>query len=129
MDTVGEFITRIRNAGMAKHEKIDIPASKIRVGIANVLKDRGLIRDFRVVKDSRQGLMRVYLKYDRAGKHVITKIFRVSRPGIRRYCQSSEIPVVRSGFGMAVMSTNLGILSGEQAAEKKVGGEILFKVW
>ncbi len=129
MDTIGEFLTRIRNAGMAKHEKVDMPASKMRQGIARVLKQRGFIRDFRVVKDSKQGVMRVYLKYGKNGEHAITKMYRVSRPGIRRYFKVDEIPQVRSGFGVAILSTNQGILSGEEAADKKVGGELLCKMW
>ena len=129
MDTVGEFLTRIRNAGSAKHDKVDVPSSNLRVGIANVLKDKGFIRDFRVVKDSKQGMMRVYLRYNDSGDHAITKVFRVSRPGLRKYCQAGDVPKVRNGFGIAIMSTNGGVMSGDEAAEKNVGGEILCKIW
>lgn len=129
MDTVADFLTRIRNAGMAKHEKVDIPSSNLREGIANILQSEGYIRSFKVAKDGKQGLMRVYLKYTKGGRHAINKIHRLSSPGKRRYVKSSDIPQVRSGFGLAVLSTNRGILSGEQAAKENVGGEILFQVW
>lgn len=129
MDKIAEFATRIRNASQAKHEKVDIPASKIRQGIAEVLKSEGLIRNFKVVRDGRQGMMRVYLKYTEGGEPLITDIQRVSRSGRRAYVPVTKIPKVRSGFGITVLSTNMGILSGREAQEKKVGGELLLKVW
>ena len=129
MDTIGNFITRIRNAGMAKHEKLDVPNSNVRVGIAKVLKDAGYIRSYKVAKDGKQGVMRVYLRYDQGGTHSIKKIHRVSKPGKRIYVSVGEIPQVRSGFGLAILSTNKGVLSGEEAAQQKVGGELLCKIW
>ena len=129
MDTIGDFLTRIRNAGMARHEKVDVPCSNLRQGLAKVLQERGYIRDFKVAKDGKQGLMRVYLKYTAGGDHVIKKMHRVSKPGKRIYVRSNDIPQVRSGYGMAVLSTNRGIVSGEDAAAQKLGGELLCKVW
>ena len=129
MDTVADFITCIRNAGQAHHEKLDVPSSGVRQGVAEVLRERGYIRSFKVVPDGRQGMMRVYLRYDSKGRHMISKIQRLSRPGLRKYVGFNDIPQVRSGFGLAVLSTNKGILSGEQAREHKVGGELLFQVW
>lgn len=129
MDTIGDFLTRIRNAGMAGHEKVDVPSSKMRQGLAAVLQERGYIRDFKVAKDGKQGLMRVYLKYTAEGEHVINKLSRVSTPGKRIYVKSKEIPSVRSGYGLAILSTNRGVVSGESAAEQKLGGELLCKVW
>ena len=129
MDTIADFITRIRNAGMAKHEKVDIPASKVRVGIANVLRDAGFIKNFKVVKDGKQGVMRVYLRYTDDGHHAITEIDRKSRPGRRLYVQKGQIPNVRSGFGIAVVSTSQGMLSGAQAQEKNLGGELICTVY
>lgn len=129
MDTVGDFITRIRNAGHAKHEKVDIPSSNLRVGIASALKDAGYIRTFKVARDGKQGVMRVYLKYNTEGTHIINRIHRISRPGRRRYVKASDVPKVRSGYGVAVLSTNRGIMSGEQAVKENVGGEILLQVW
>lgn len=129
MDTVGDFLTRVRNAGMAKHDKVDVPCSNLRIGIAKILKENGYIRSFKVAKDNKQGMMRVYLRYNSKGDHVIGKIHRVSRPGKRQYVSADSIPAVRSGFGLAVLSTNKGILSSEEASKQNVGGEVLFKVW
>jgi small subunit ribosomal protein S8 len=129
MDTIGEFLTRIRNAGLAKHEKVDVPASKLRVGIANVLRDSGYIRNFKVVKDGKQGIMRVYLQYSDDGRHAITAIDRASRPGRRLYVQCEKIPNVRSGFGMAILSTSKGVMGSKEALEKKIGGELICTIW
>lgn len=129
MDTVGQFLTRIRNAGAAKHEKVDVPASKLRQGIAEILAQQGLIRSYKVARDSKQGIMRVYLKYTDSGDHVISAISRVSRPGRRVYVQAQEIPVVRSGLGITILSTSKGLMSGKEAQAKNVGGELLCKVW
>ena len=129
MDSVADFLTRIRNAGLAKHEKVDVPSSNLRVGIAQTLEQSGYIRSFRVARDNKQGLMRVYLRYNEKGEHVIKKLQRVSTPGRRKYVRSTEIPKVRSGFGLAVLSTSKGVLTGEAATEKKIGGEWLFQVW
>lgn len=129
MDTIAQFLTVIRNAGTAKHEKVDIPASKGRAGIAQILANTGYIRSFKVAKDSKQGIMRVYLKYDEDGNHVISAIDKVSTPGRRVYVKSDKIPKVRSGLGMCVISTSKGIMSGKQAADNKLGGELLCTIW
>ncbi len=129
MDTIGDFLTRIRNAGTARHEKVDVPSSNLRVGIAKILQEKGYIKAFRVAKDGKQGLMRVYLKYTTDGKPFINKLSRMSTPGRRTYVKASHIPKIRSGYGMAILSTNKGIVSGDQAAEMNVGGEILLKIW
>jgi small subunit ribosomal protein S8 len=129
MDTIAEFLTRVRNAGAAKHEKVDMPSSKLRVGLAEILANHGLIRSFKVAKDSKQGVMRVYLKYDEKGNHAISAITRVSRPGRRVYIKSTEIPVVRSGLGMSIVSTSQGLMSGSEAQKKNLGGELLCKLW
>ena len=129
MDTLGDFLTRIRNAGLANHEKVDVPSSNVRVGLAQALQDNGYIRSFKVAKDGRQGVMRVYLKYLSTGKHAIDHISRVSTPGKRVYMGATEIPKVRSGFGLVLLSTNKGILSGNDAAKLNVGGEVLCKIW
>jgi small subunit ribosomal protein S8 len=129
MDTVSEFLTRIRNAGLAKHEKVDVPCSNMRVGIANILQKNGYIRTFKVVRDNKQGMMRVYLRYNSKGEPVIRNLERVSSPGLRRYVGSKEIPNVRNGFGMTVLSTSKGIMSGDEAREQNLGGELLFQLW
>jgi len=129
MDTVAQFLTRVRNAGVARHEKVDVPSSKFRVGIAEILANKGFIRSYKVAKDSKQGVMRVYLRYDEAGIHAITAIQRVSRPGRRVYVKSDEIPTVRSGLGMTILSTSQGLMSGDEAQKSNLGGELICKVW
>lgn len=129
MDTIAEFLTRIRNAGTARHEKVDVPASKVREGIAEILVNNGLIRSYKVAKDSKQGIMRLYLKYNESGEHAINKIDRISRPGRRLYVKSNEIPVIRSGLGMTIISTSQGLMSGKDAQKKSLGGELICKIW
>ena len=129
MDTIGEFLTRIRNAGLAKHEKVDIPSSNIRVGLATVLRDSGYIKSFKVVKDGKQGMMRIYLSYGDDGRHAITDISRASRPGRRLYVRCEKIPNVRSGYGMSILSTSKGMMSSKDATEKKLGGELICTIW
>lgn len=129
MDTIADFITRIRNAGLAKHENVDIPCSNLRVGIANVLKESGYIRSFKVVRDGKQGIMRLYLRYREDGQHAITSIERRSRPGRRYYVPTERIPNVRSGYGVAVLSTSKGVMSGADATSKNVGGELICTIW
>ncbi len=129
MDTIGEFLTRVRNAGLARHEKVDVPNSKMRVGIAAVLKEGGYIRDFKVVKDGKQGMMRIYLRYLDDGRHAITTVERSSRPGRRLYVTCDSVPNVRSGFGISVLSTSKGIMSGKKAIENRIGGELVCTLW
>ncbi|PIT99732.1 MAG: 30S ribosomal protein S8 [Bdellovibrionales bacterium CG10_big_fil_rev_8_21_14_0_10_45_34] len=129
MDTISEFLTRVRNAQAAGHPKVDIPSSNMRSSIAHILKAEGFIRDFKVAKDGRQGMMRVYLKFAASGRPVINSLKRVSRPGRRVYVKSDEIPKVQSGFGVTVLSTNKGLVTGAQAEKEKLGGELLFKVY
>lgn len=125
MDTIGEFLTRIRNAGLAKHDKVDVPNSKVREGIATVLRETGYVRNFKVVKDGKQGMMRLYLEYREDGRPAITEINRASRPGRRLYVTCEKIPNVRSGYGMSVISTSKGIMGSKEAKEKGLGGELL----
>jgi small subunit ribosomal protein S8 len=129
MDTIAEFLTRIRNAGFAKHEKVDVPSSGMRLGMASVLQKNGYIRGFKVARDNRQGMMRVYLRYNEKGEHMIKNLQRISTPGLRKYIAVDEIPKVRNGFGTAVLSTSKGIMSGEEATKSNLGGEFLFQVW
>lgn len=129
MDPIADLLTRIRNASAARHEKVDVPYSQMKEGIVEVMKRNGLIKNFRVVKDNKQGMMRVYLKYDTLGKPVLGHLKRVSRPGLRTYVNVDSIPVVRTGFGFSILSTNQGILSSDEAREKRVGGELLCSVW
>lgn len=129
MDTIGDFLTRIRNAGLARHEKVDVPNSNMRMGIAKILQENGYIRSFKVARDGKQGIMRVYLKYNDKGKHVIGTVKRISRPGCRRYMKVTDIKPVRSGYGMSILSTNKGIMSDIDARRELVGGEIICEIW
>ncbi len=129
MDTIGDFITRIRNAQSAHHEKMDVPSSNMRKAIVQVLKEEGYVRDFKVVRDGRQGMMRVYLKYTVEGEPLIHSLKRVSCPGRRKYVNKDQLPKVRSGYGLAILSTNKGVMSAKKAATEGVGGEYLVTVW
>ncbi|MEY4617170.1 MAG: hypothetical protein RJB66_2130 [Pseudomonadota bacterium] len=129
MDTVGEFLTRIRNAGASGHEKLDVPSSKMREGLAKILAEEGMIRSFKVAKDSKQGIMRVYLKYNDNGEHAISDVVRASRPGRRFYVKGDKIPAVRSGLGFCILSTSKGLMSSRTAQKENIGGELVCKVW
>ncbi len=128
-DPIADFLTRIRNAMMAKHKRVDIPASKIKREIAKILKDEGYIRDYLNIDDGLQGLIRVFLKYDNDGVPVITGLKRVSTPGLRHYVGYRDIPRVRNGLGIAIISTPKGVLTGQRAKAEQVGGELLVYVW
>lgn len=126
---ISDFITRIRNAQMAHHSKVDLPSSNVRKAIAHVLKENGFIRDFRVAEDSKQGVLRIYLKYTEQQKPVINVIRLVSKPGLRKYVGVENIPHVRSGYGLSILSTSKGVISGEAARKQNIGGEVLIQVW
>lgn len=129
MDTVSDFLTRLRNAVSAGHDKVDLPSSSIKKNIADVLKRTGYVSDYKIVKDDKQGVMRVYLASDDKGRAKINVLKKVSRPSRRVYINVDKIPSVRSGFGIAVLSTNKGILSGQEAKSQNLGGELLCLVW
>ena len=129
MDTIGDFLTRIRNGAAANHEKVDVPNSKMRMGIAEVLQKSSYISNYKVVKDGKQGMMRVYLKYNESGQPAFLKMRRVSRPGLRQYVRADKIPNIRAGYGMAIMSTSKGVMSGGEAKKQNLGGEILCMIW
>ena len=129
MDTVGDFCTCIRNAAVAGHEKVDVPGSRIRQAIAEKLKKYHYIRGYQVVEDGRQGVMRIYLKYDAKRNSAIRDIQRVSRLSCRYYVKADQISNVQTGFGVAILSTNKGVLSGKEAKAANTGGEVLCQVW
>ena len=129
MDTIGDFCTCIRNAILAGKEKVDFPSSNMRKNIAEKLEQYGYIRGYRIVNDGKQGVMRIYLKYDERQTSAIQSIQRVSRPSCRRYIKADQIQDVRSGYGLTIISTNQGVLSGREARKQKVGGELLCEVW
>ena len=129
MDTIGDFLSIIRNAVSAGKEKADMPSSNIRKNLAAKLEQYGYIRGFRVVDDGKQGMMRVYLKYDEKNRSAIQAIKRVSKPSCRRYIKASQIKDIRSGYGLTIISANEGILSGQEARKSNSGGEVLCEVW
>ena len=130
-DTIADFITCIRNASSAKKEKLEAPSSAMRKSICEILKREGFIRDYRIIKDDRQGGIRVYLKYskDREQHPAIINLKRISKPGLRVYKKSDEIPTVLGGRGIAIVSTSKGLLSDSECREHKLGGELLCYVW
>jgi len=127
-DPVADMLTRIRNALTARHEVVNVRASKICEGICRVLKEEGYIEDYKRIDDDRQGMLRVYLKYGPMGEEVVTEVKRVSKPGRRVYCGASKLPRPMNGLGIAVVSTSGGVLSDRQCREKKLGGEVLCTV-
>jgi small subunit ribosomal protein S8 len=128
-DPIADMLTRIRNGSKAKLEKVDIPSSKLKLEIAKILKDEGYIKNLKMVKDRRQGVIRVYLKYTDDELPVIQGLKRVSRPGCRVYAGNDSIPKVMAGLGVAILSTPKGIQTGKQAKKDNVGGEVLCHVW
>jgi len=128
-DPIADMLTRIRNANRALLERVDIPASRFKVEIAKTLKAEGFIRAFKLIDDNKQGVLRVYLKFGPGNERVILGLRRVSRPGLRVYRKSRQIPSVVSGVGVAIVSTPQGIMSGKQARERSLGGEVLCYVW
>jgi small subunit ribosomal protein S8 len=128
-DPIADMLTRIRNGSKAKLEKVDIPSSKLKLEIAKILKDEGYIKNLKMVKDRRQGVIRVYLKYTDEEAPVIQGIKRVSKPGCRVYAGNDAIPKVLAGLGVAILSTPKGIQTGKQAKKDNVGGEVLCHVW
>jgi small subunit ribosomal protein S8 len=128
-DPIADLLTRIRNASRAEHEKVDIPSSKLKVRVAEVLKDEGFIKNFRVLDDTKQGTLRVYLKYGPGNEKVISGLVRVSTPGRRVYVTHDKIPSILGGMGVAVVSTSRGVLTDRDARKERVGGEVLAYVW
>jgi small subunit ribosomal protein S8 len=128
-DPIADMLTRIRNAGMAQHPKLDVPSSNVKVAIAEVLKNLGYIKNFKVISDDLQGVLRVYLKYDEQNNNVIHEIVRVSKPGRRVYVGQGEVPRIKNGLGAAILSTSKGVMDDAAAREAKVGGEVLCTVW
>jgi len=125
-DPIADFLTRIRNAQKARHRIVSLPSSKIKVGIANVLKDQGYILNYKFVEDNKQGILKVALKYDPITKQpAISRLERVSRPGLRRYTNVDEMPRVMNGLGIAILTTSNGILTDKEARAQHVGGEVL----
>lgn len=128
-DPIADLLTRIRNANTANHEVVEVPASKLKRAILNILKDEGFINDYEMRTEGPQGVLRVVLKYGPEKEKVITGLRRISRPGLRVYAARTEIPRVLGGLGIVILSTSKGVLSGKQAKRAGVGGEVLAYVW
>ncbi|QRG67928.1 30S ribosomal protein S8 [Brevibacillus choshinensis] len=128
-DPIADMLTRIRNANMVRHEKVEIPASTIKKEIARILKEEGFIRDAEFVEDNKQGIIRVFLKYGAENERVITGLKRISKPGLRVYAKNNEVPKVLGGLGCAIISTSTGVMTDKQARQAAVGGEVLAYVW
>lgn len=128
-DPVAQYMARIRNGQRAEHNHVDIPASKLKRAITQILLEKGYIKNFVNVDDDKQGLLRVYLKYDDYGDPAIRMMDRVSKPGLRKYAGSDELPTVKNGLGIAILSTSRGVMSDKEARRFGVGGEVLAKVF
>jgi len=128
-DPIADMLTRIRNANMVKLQKVDIPSSSVKVNIAQVLKQEGFIKNYKVIADNRQGILRIYLKFIDEKDPVINEITRVSKPGSRTYVDSDSIPVIKNGIGIAILSTSKGIMTDAAARQAGIGGELVCTVW
>ena len=128
-DPIADMLTRIRNGVSAKHERVIMPSSRMKVAIAQVLKDEGFIRDFQVESEGARSMLRIDLSYTGRKEPVLSGIKRVSKPGLRVYVQKREIPRVLGGLGVAILSTPEGVMTGQVARQKSVGGEVLCYVW
>lgn len=128
-DPIADMLTRIRNANMVGHERVEIPASKFKEQIARILYEEGYIRNYRFIEDSKQGILRVYLKYGENKEKVITQINRISTPGRRIYVRGDQLSRVLGGLGISILSTSQGIMTAAQCRKAGVGGELLCHVW
>lgn len=128
-DPIADMLTRVRNAGKAKFNSVDIPGSKMKFELAKLLKNEGYIRNYKFIKDDKQGVLRVYLKYNDKQEHSILRIDRVSKPSKRVYMKGKDVKPVYNGLGIAVLSTSKGIMTDKHARENNIGGEIICNVW
>ncbi|HEY8908876.1 MAG TPA: 30S ribosomal protein S8 [Desulfosporosinus sp.] len=128
-DPIADFLTRIRNAGMVYHDKVEVPASRIKKELAELLKAEGYIKDVEYIADDKQGVIRMYLKYGPNRERVITGLKRISRPGLRVYAKKDEMPKVLGGLGIAVISTSKGVMTDKKARKEGLGGEVISYIW
>jgi small subunit ribosomal protein S8 len=128
-DPIADMLTRIRNGGKAKFNSVEIPGAKIKVELAKLLKNEGFIRNYKFVKDNKQGILKVYLKYGSDQSHVIYGIQRISKPSRRVYIKSKDVKPVLNGMGIAVLSTSRGMMTDSQARKENLGGEVICKLW
>ena len=128
-DPIADMLTRIRNANSAKHKTVDVPSSKMKIAIAEILFKEGYIKSFELISDENQGIIRITLKYDEKGTRVIDGIKRISKPGLRVYANKEELPKVLNGLGTAIISTSQGLKTDKEAREAGIGGEVLAYIW
>lgn len=128
-DPIADYLTRIRNANMAKHDSVEITASNIKKSISEILKREGFIRDYEVADDNKQGVIKVFLKYGPNGERVISGLKRISKPGLRNYVGAEDLPKVLNGLGIAIVSTSAGVITDKEARQKNVGGEVIAYIW
>ncbi|MDR1872674.1 MAG: 30S ribosomal protein S8 [Deltaproteobacteria bacterium] len=128
-DPIADLLTRVRNALTARHDRVDIPASRLKVAIVRILKDEGFIKNFKISRDNKQGLIRVLLKYNERNAPVINGLTRLSRPGRRLYLKSAEVKPVLSGLGVMIVSTSRGVMTDKEARRHNLGGESLCQIW
>ncbi len=128
-DAIADMLTRIRNANSAKHDSVDVPASNIKKAIAQIMLDEGFIKSFQIIEDGRQGIIRINLKYGTNKSQVIKGLSRVSKPGLRVYANTENMPKVMKGLGIAIMSTPRGVMTDKKARKEHVGGEVLAYIW
>lgn len=128
-DPVADLLTRIRNGNMVMHETVEVPSSKLKVGIAQIMKEEGYIKDYEYIADGKQGIIRVYLKYGQNKEKVITGLKRISKPGLRVYVKKDEVPKVLGGLGTAIISTSQGLMADKNARKNSLGGEVICYIW
>lgn len=128
-DPIADMLTRMRNGLTASYSTVDIPSSRLKVDIAKVLKAEGFIKNFKIIEDRKQGVMRIFFKYDEKGESIISGLKRMSKPGCRMYSKGDRIPQVLNGFGINILSTSKGIMTDKQARKMGIGGEIICSIW
>ena len=128
-DTIADMLTRIRNANGMRYQEVSVPASNLKLSLAKILKDEGFIEDYKLVKDDAQGSIELTLKYGQNKERVITGLKRISKPGLRVYAKSSEVPKVLNGLGIAIISTSRGVMTDKEARKQNLGGEVLCYIW
>jgi len=128
-DPIADMLTRMRNALTASFSTVDIPSSRLKVDIAKVLKSEGFIKNFKIIEDQKQGIMRIFFKYDEKGDSIINGLKRMSKPGCRMYSKGDRIPQVLNGYGIGILSTSQGMMTDRQARKMGIGGEIICSIW
>jgi len=128
-DPIADLLTRIRNANIAYHDRVEVPGSKVKRAIVQIMKDEGMIRDYEWIDNGHQGIIRIYLKYGPNKTRVITGLRRISRPGLRVYAKKDQVPRVLGGLGIAIISTSRGIMTDKKARQEGLGGEVLCYIW